>query len=438
MVEAVVERPDAKRALYDQLAIADGAGCDPGQQHLQSRYLPAGAGRRCRNARSSPIGTRRPICATWSICVPGPQTKPGAVETVRDMVAAMGKVPVVFKQMVQGYVANRLQAAMQLEVYRMLDEGLVTPKDIDDSVLHGLALRMPILGIMAKADFTGLLLMQQGMKNRSYTPPVPQDHSETLDKLIAEGRTGVMAGKGLFRLGRSLAGGIVPGARPEVAGVEAGIAGDRPDGGQMISYDLTGKTALVTGGASGIGFATAQHAGEVRRHGGGEFSGRRSARAGGGGQADVPTGGKAIMAPGSVGEAGAAERMVLKARRRSRAARSAVEQRRHAGHAAPDHAAGTRPDHRRAVVATAGNQSARRVPLCQGGGAGVEGGARGDRQHRLDRRAGARRQQPGVQRHQGGRGQPDAESGACAGAGGAGERDRARRGGQFLDGGMDE
>jgi 3-hydroxybutyryl-CoA dehydrogenase len=82
-----------------------------------------------------------------------------------------------------------------------LDEGLVTPKDIDDSVLHGLALRIPILGIMAKADFTGLLLMQQGLKNRSYTPPEPQDRSPTLDKLIEEGRTGVMAGKGYFDWG---------------------------------------------------------------------------------------------------------------------------------------------------------------------------------------------------------------------------------------------
>jgi 3-hydroxybutyryl-CoA dehydrogenase len=113
----------------------------------------------------------------------------------------MGKVPVVFKQMVQGYVANRLQAAMGLEVQRMLDEGLVTPKDIDDSVIHGLALRIPILGLMAKADFTGLLLMQQGMTNRSYTPPVPKGHSETLDRLIADGRTGVMAGKGYFDWG---------------------------------------------------------------------------------------------------------------------------------------------------------------------------------------------------------------------------------------------
>jgi 3-hydroxybutyryl-CoA dehydrogenase len=140
------------------------------------------------------------LCDLVDLC-PGPRTRPGIVEAVRDMVAAMGKAPVVFKQMVQGYVANRLQAAMQLEVYRLLDEGLVTAKDIDDSVLHGLALRIPILGIMAKADFTGLNLMQQGLKNRSYTPPEPRERSESLDKLISEGRTGVMAGKGYFDWG---------------------------------------------------------------------------------------------------------------------------------------------------------------------------------------------------------------------------------------------
>jgi 3-hydroxybutyryl-CoA dehydrogenase len=140
------------------------------------------------------------LCDLVDLC-PGPQTDPAAIATVRDMVRAMGKAPVVFKQMVQGYVANRLQAAMQLEVYRLLDEGLVTPKDIDDSVLYGLALRIPILGIMAKADFTGLLLMQQGQKNRSYTPPEPRGHSETLDALIAQGRTGVMSGKGYFDWG---------------------------------------------------------------------------------------------------------------------------------------------------------------------------------------------------------------------------------------------
>jgi 3-hydroxybutyryl-CoA dehydrogenase len=202
VVEAVVERPEVKRAVYGQLETL----MDPDSILASNTsnldifpLVPPGLAKRTIIAHWY---TPPYLCDLVDLC-PGPETDPSAIATVRDMVAAMGKAPVVFKQMVQGYVANRLQAAMQLEVYRLLDEGLVTPKDIDDSVLHGLALRIPILGIMAKADFTGLLLMQQGMKNRSYTPPMPRDHSETLDALIADGRTGVMAGKGYFDWGDS-------------------------------------------------------------------------------------------------------------------------------------------------------------------------------------------------------------------------------------------
>jgi 3-hydroxybutyryl-CoA dehydrogenase len=200
VIEAVVERPDAKLALYEQLQslMEPDAILASNTSNLDIFPLvPAALQERTIIAHWY---TPPYLCDLVDLC-PGPATKPEALETVRDMVHAMGKAPVVFKQMVQGYIANRLQAAMQLEVYRLLDEGLVTPKDIDDSVLHGLALRIPILGIMAKADFTGLFLMQQGMKNRSYTPPVPQDHSETLNALIAEGRTGVMSGKGYFDWG---------------------------------------------------------------------------------------------------------------------------------------------------------------------------------------------------------------------------------------------
>ena len=200
VVEAIVERPEAKRAVYEQLANlmdADGILASNTSNLDIFPLVPEGLQRRTIIAHWY---TPPYLCDLVDLC-PGPHTDPAAIATVRDMVKAMGKAPVVFKQMVQGYVANRLQAAMQLEVYRLLDEGLVTAKDIDDSVIHGLALRIPILGIMAKADFTGLLLMQQGMKNRSYTPPQPRDHSETLDALIGEGRTGVMSGKGYFDWG---------------------------------------------------------------------------------------------------------------------------------------------------------------------------------------------------------------------------------------------
>ena len=200
VVEAIVERPDAKRALYDQLQSLMDADAILASNTSNLDIFPLVPDGLQKRTIIAHWYTPPYLCDLVDLC-PGSQTDPAAIATVRDMVQAMGKVPVVFKLMVQGYVANRLQAAMGLEVQRMLDEGLVTPKDIDDSVIHGIALRMPILGVMAKADFTGLLLMQQGMKNRSYTPPQPKGYSEALDKLIAEGRTGVMAGKGYFDWG---------------------------------------------------------------------------------------------------------------------------------------------------------------------------------------------------------------------------------------------
>ena len=67
--------------------------------------------------------------------------------------------------------------------------------------MHGLALRIPVVGVMAKADFTGLQLLQSELANRSYIPPPVKGYSSVLDRLIAAGRSGVIAGKGYYDWG---------------------------------------------------------------------------------------------------------------------------------------------------------------------------------------------------------------------------------------------
>ncbi len=200
VIEAISERPEVKRAVFAELdrLMAPDAILASNTSNLDIFPLVPPA----RQKRTAIAHWYTPpyLCDLVDV-VPGPETDPEVIETIRATVAAMGKVPVVFKQFVQGYVANRIQAAIGLEVQHLLDEGLVTPRDIDQSVLHGIALRMPILAVLAKADFTGLELLRDGTANRSYTPPVPRGHSETLDKLVAEGRTGVMAGRGYFDWG---------------------------------------------------------------------------------------------------------------------------------------------------------------------------------------------------------------------------------------------
>jgi 3-hydroxybutyryl-CoA dehydrogenase len=130
--------------------------------------------------------------------VPGPETEPEALSAVKDLLERLGKKPIVLSKFISGFIANRLQAALNLEIFFLLDQGYATPEQIDKAVKSGLGLRMPLLGILRKADYTGLELIQQLLANKTYEPPRGLERSRTLDELIKMGRTGVMAGKGFF------------------------------------------------------------------------------------------------------------------------------------------------------------------------------------------------------------------------------------------------
>jgi 3-hydroxybutyryl-CoA dehydrogenase len=83
----------------------------------------------------------------------------------------------------------------------LLDEGYASPQDIDDAVIHGLSLRIPLLGHLKKADFTGLEMTRRALANATVKPPPDRKRCETLEKLLAEGRGGVMSGSGFFDYG---------------------------------------------------------------------------------------------------------------------------------------------------------------------------------------------------------------------------------------------
>jgi 3-hydroxybutyryl-CoA dehydrogenase len=130
--------------------------------------------------------------------VPGRETEPQAVAAVKDLLENLGKKPIVLSKFISGFIANRLQAALNLEVLFLLDQGYATPEQIDQAVKTGLALRLPFLGLLRKADYTGLELIQQLLANKTYEPPHGLERSQTLDEHVKKGRTGVMAGRGFF------------------------------------------------------------------------------------------------------------------------------------------------------------------------------------------------------------------------------------------------
>ena len=196
IIEAIIERPDAKRALYAELdAVAPAEAIWASNTSYLDVFPLIPEGRQ-----------RRAMIAHWytppylvDLCdlVPGPRCEPEAVEQVRSMVAALGQVPIVMRKFVPGYVANRVQAAIQAELQKLLDEGVGTAQEIDAAMIHGIALRLPILGVFAKADFTGLQLMHDAARNRSGGAG-EGGPGRALTELVESGKTGVLSGAGFY------------------------------------------------------------------------------------------------------------------------------------------------------------------------------------------------------------------------------------------------
>lgn len=200
VVEAIIETVDAKRALFGQLAGMMRPDAILASNTSQLDIFPLVP----ESLQSRTLITHYytpPYLVDLVDVVGSPATDPAVVEHMRAMLAGIGMAPLAMGKFVPGYLANRIQAAIAAEVYSLLDQGLATPEEIDFSVIHGLALRLPVVGILAKADFTGLPLVNTVLTNGSYVPPPEPHQSPTLDKLVAEGRTGVMAGKGFYDWG---------------------------------------------------------------------------------------------------------------------------------------------------------------------------------------------------------------------------------------------
>jgi 3-hydroxyacyl-CoA dehydrogenase len=73
----------------------------------------------------------------------------------------------------------------------LLENGYADPQDIDKAAKAGFGIRIPILGLVQRMDFTGLDLMKDILENR-------EKRSQIIDDLVAQGRLGVKSGRGFY------------------------------------------------------------------------------------------------------------------------------------------------------------------------------------------------------------------------------------------------
>jgi len=87
--------------------------------------------------------------------IPSRQTSASTVAFCTRLMGELGKVVVEVSD-TTGFVANRLQYALFQEATRMVEEGLATPRQIDQVVSNSFGFRLPFFGPFATADMAGL------------------------------------------------------------------------------------------------------------------------------------------------------------------------------------------------------------------------------------------------------------------------------------------
>jgi 3-hydroxybutyryl-CoA dehydrogenase len=149
--------------------------------------------------------------------VRGPETSDETVETVRALLAGIGKRPVVIQKETLGFVGNRLQIALLREALAIVEAGVASIEDVDAIVTCGFGRRLAAAGPFEIFDLAGLEVVQavavQLLPEIASTTTI----SPVLAERVAQGNVGPKSGQGFYpwteesaaaarqRIGRALA-----------------------------------------------------------------------------------------------------------------------------------------------------------------------------------------------------------------------------------------
>jgi 3-hydroxybutyryl-CoA dehydrogenase len=130
--------------------------------------------------------------------VKGERTSDEAVERVRALLAACGKMPVVVKKDRPGQLGNRLQMALVREAINIVQEGIADAEAVDLVAKNGFGIRMPAYGIFEHQDIVGLdmgvTIVDYVTRDLNNEPRAP----ELMRELVREGKLGAKTGRGFY------------------------------------------------------------------------------------------------------------------------------------------------------------------------------------------------------------------------------------------------
>ncbi len=150
--ENTSERLEVKREVYAQMDAAAKPDCILASSTSTietSRFAEAVPGRhRCLVAH--PVNP--PHIVPVVEISPAPFTAQDVVARTIALQENVGQVPIMVKREVEGFILNRLQAALLNEAWRLVKEDYVSVEDLDKTIRDGLGLRWAFMGPFETID----------------------------------------------------------------------------------------------------------------------------------------------------------------------------------------------------------------------------------------------------------------------------------------------
>jgi len=121
--------------------------------------------------------------------------------TVAQVMATLrfaGKRPVLVRQDIPGFIANRIQHALAREAISLLEKGVASAEDIDEVVKWSLGIRLALSGPLEQRDMNGIDVhyaiasyLYKDLENRT-------EPSDLLKSKVDSGQIGAKSGQGFY------------------------------------------------------------------------------------------------------------------------------------------------------------------------------------------------------------------------------------------------
>ena len=198
VVEAVFEDLDVKTAIFDKL------------DFICSKDIVIASNTSSFKASQLSINCKFPervIVANWwnpphilplIEVVKGPQVSDETSNTTMNLFQAIGKSPVLLQKESLGFIGNRMQFALLREAISIVENGIATPKEVDEVVKNSFGRRLALAGPFQVFDAAGwdtiLAIANQLFPDLESTSAEP----DLITNMVKNNKLGMKSGEGFY------------------------------------------------------------------------------------------------------------------------------------------------------------------------------------------------------------------------------------------------